>query len=227
MAKKTLLSWSSGKDSAWALNLLRKNPEVEVTGLVTTVNSSFDRVAMHAVRRALLAEQASRAGLPLWVVEIPEKCTNAEYEERMRGLIDRARQERVEAMAFGDLFLEDVREYRVKMLKGTGIEPAFPLWGLDTAELSKEMISAGVKAIVTCVDPKVLDPGLAGKAWDNGFIRELPQGADPCGENGEFHTFVHSGPMFDADVRVRPGGTTERDGFVFADLVPAGEASAV
>jgi uncharacterized protein (TIGR00290 family) len=215
---KALLSWSSGKDSAWTLQVLREQNELDVVGLVTTVNEVFDRVAMHAVRRELLEAQASAAGLPLWAVPIPSPCTNAEYEARMRTLVERARAEGIEAMAFGDLFLEDIRRYRETQLAGTGLRPVFPLWQRPTRALAHEMLAAGVRAHVTAVDPKQVPKELCGRVWDAELLGALPEGADPCGENGEFHTFVSAGPMLKSPITVRPGEVVERDGFVFADL---------
>jgi uncharacterized protein (TIGR00290 family) len=215
---RTWVSWSSGKDSAWSLNVLRRGGQVEVTGLFTTVNAAFQRVAMHAVRRELLEAQARAAGLGLAVIEIPHPCPNTEYERLMGGLVDRARREGVEAMAFGDLFLADIRAYRERMLAGTGIAPLFPLWGHDTRALAREMIDGGLVAHVSCMDPSRIDRSLAGRLFDRAFLADLPAGADPCGENGEFHTFVSAGPMLKAPLPVSAGRVTERDGFVFADL---------
>jgi len=217
---KTWLSWSSGKDSAWSLHALHQRGEVEITGLFTTVNAAFDRVAMHAVRRALLDAQARAAGIELHIVDIPYPCPNAEYERIMGAFVARARAEGVEAMAFGDLFLADIRAYRERQLAGTGIAALFPLWGRDTHALAREMIDGGLVAHITCVDPTRLDRSLAGRSFDHTLLADLPAGADPCGENGEFHTFVSAGPMFRKPLSVRPGGVTERDGFVFADLLP-------
>jgi len=218
---RALLSWSSGKDSAWALHRLRQADDLELVGLVTTVNEAAGRVAMHAVRESLLAAQAAAAGLPLWRVPIPSPCSNEQYAAAMTGLVARARSEGVSVMAFGDLFLADVRAYRERQLAGTGIEPRFPLWGADTASLAREMLAAGLRARVTCVDPRQLDASFAGRAFDADFLAELPPGADPCGERGEFHTFAWAGPMFSAPIAVEPGPVVERDGFVFADLLPA------
>lgn len=216
---RVLLSWSSGKDSAWALHMLRHDPSVEVVALLTTVNDAADRVAMHAVRAELVQAQADAAGLPLWRAGIPYPCKNEEYEAVMRGIVERARGEGVTAMAFGDLFLEDVRRYREERLRGTGVAPLFPLWGRPTGELAHEMLREGVAAFVTAVDPNQIDRRFVGRAWDRAFIDELPRSADPCGENGEFHSFVWRGPMLRAPVPVRVGETLERDGFVFADLI--------
>ena len=217
---KTWLSWSSGKDSAWSLNVLRAG-EAEVTALFTTVNAAFDRVAMHAVRRELLDAQAWAAGLELNVIEIPHPCPNADYERIMGAFVAGARARGVEAMAFGDLYLADIRDYRERQLAGTGIAPLFPLWGRDTRALAREMIDGGLVAHVTCVDPSRLDQGFAGRRFDHALLADLPAAVDPCGENGEFHTFVSAGPMLRQAICVRIGERVERDGFVFADLMPA------
>lgn len=218
---RVLVSWSSGKDSAYALHVLRSDPALEVIGLFTTVNAVHERVAMHAVRRELLLAQAESAGLPLWEVPIPSPCSNAEYEQAMRGLVERARASDVSLMAFGDLFLEDIRAYREERLAGTGIAPLFPLWQRPTGELAREMIGAGVRAVLTSVDPKQVPASLAGRTWDASLLAELPASADPCGENGEFHTFVTAGPMLSRALDVRIGETVERDGFVYADCLLA------
>lgn len=214
-----ILSWSSGKDSAWALHLLRQNQELEVVALLTTFNRSADRVAMHAVRRALVEMQAKEAGLPLWAIDLPWPCSNDVYEELMSGAIRRALAQQVSAIAFGDLFLEDIREYRERQLSGIGIEPLFPLWGLPTTVLAPDMVRAGVKSRVTCVDPKKLDRSFAGREFDAEFLRALPPEVDPCGENGEFHTFVYDAPVFRRPLAIRNGEVVERDGFVFADII--------
>ncbi len=216
--KKVALSWSSGKDSAWALHVLRQTPGIEVAALITTFNGAADRVAMHAVRRRLVEAQAERMGLPLWAVELPWPCSNADYEERMRAVCDRAAAEGFTAMAFGDLFLRDIRDYREQRLRGTGLEPLFPLWDMPTAALAAEMVRGGVKAKVTCVDPSKLDRGFAGRDYDAAFLGELPDSVDPCGENGEFHTFVYDAPVFSRALQVQSGEIVERDGFVFADV---------
>lgn len=217
--KHVLLSWSSGKDSAWTLHVLRQRADVEVTALLTTFNSAADRVAMHAVRRDLVRAQAERAHLPLWEVELPWPCSNEEYESRMRAVCDRAVANGIDAVAFGDLFLEDIRAYRERQLAGTGLEPIFPIWGLPTAALAREMIVAGVKARVTCVDPARVSRTFAGRDFDSTLLADLPPSADPCGENGEFHTFVYDAPVFDRPINVEAGVVIERDGFVFADVV--------
>ena len=186
--------------------------------LVTTLNEQFDRVAMHAVRRELLEVQAESVGVPLWTVPLPWPCSNEEYEARMRGLCTRAIDEGVQAMAFGDLFLADIRAYREKQLAGTGLEPLFPVWQIPTAALAAEMVASGLKAKITCVDPKALPREFAGRDFDAQFLRDLPPTVDPCGENGEFHSFVYWGPEFRHPINVVAGEGVERDGFVFADL---------
>jgi len=219
--RKVLLSWSSGKDSAWALRALRADPGVEVAGLFTTVNRQSNRVAMHAVRETLLEMQARALGLPLTKVYIPDPCTNAEYESAMTGAMEDARSAGIEAIAFGDLFLEDIRRYREEKLSATGIEPIFPLWGSDTRQLAREMVEEGLRAIVTCVDLKQLDRSFLGRVFDSAFVDELPEQVDPCGENGEFHTFVYAGPMFAQALPVAPGKAMERDSILFIDVIPA------
>jgi uncharacterized protein (TIGR00290 family) len=218
--KQVLLSWSSGKDSAWTLHLLRQQPDIHVAALVTTFNSEANRVAMHAVRRALVEMQAERTGIPLWAVELPWPCSNQQYEDRMRAVCQRASAESITAVAFGDLFLQDIRDYRVRQLRDTGLEPLFPVWQLPTDQLGREMIAAGVKAKLTCVDPAKLGKSFAGRDYDQHLLQELPAGIDPCGENGEFHTFVHDAPVFSGPIHVRAGEGVERDGFVFADVLP-------
>jgi uncharacterized protein (TIGR00290 family) len=217
---KLLLSWSSGKDSAWTLHVLRQQNQYEIVGLVTTINENFARVAMHGVREELLAAQAAASGVSLWRVPLPHPCPNAEYEKRMRALIERATAVGVTHMAFGDLFLEDIRAYRIKQLAGTGIAPVFPIWGLDTTRLAREMVSAGLRAKLSCVDPRRLACEFAGRTFDDSLLDELPADIDPCGENGEFHSFCYAGPMFRRPIAVQSGEVVERDGFVFADLLP-------
>jgi uncharacterized protein (TIGR00290 family) len=219
---KALVAWSSGKDSAWALHEIRRGGGLEVVGLLTTVTSEFGRVSMHAVRERLLDLQAAAAGLPCRKVKIPWPCPNEAYEAEMARALDSARAEGVTHVAFGDLFLEDVRAYREAKLAGSGIAPAFPLWGRDTARLAREMLDGGLRATLTCVDPRALDPSFAGRAFDARLLAALPPGVDPCGERGEFHTFAWDGPMFAAPVPTAPGEVVRRDGFVFADLLPAG-----
>ncbi|MDX2166720.1 MAG: ATP-binding protein [Deltaproteobacteria bacterium] len=229
MSRRILLSWSSGKDSAWSLHVLRtEHPEVEVVGLLTTFNASADRVAMHAVRHELVAAQARAAGLPLWTVPLPAPCSNAEYDRRMMTLVARARAARIDAIAFGDLFLADIRAYRERQLAGTGIAPLFPLWGTpsDTPRLAEAMLAGGLRAILTSVDPRQLAPHFAGRRYDAALLAALPAAVDPCGERGEFHTFCYAGPMFRRSIDVRVGSRVNRDGFAFADVLPAGTAAA-
>ena len=217
---RTLLSWSTGKDSAWSLHVLRRRPDVTVVGLVTTINAAFNRVAMHGVRRALLEAQAEAAGLPLHVLEIPYPCPNADYERIMGAFVAEQAADKVEAIAFGDLFLEDIRRYRETKLAGTGIAPLFPLWGIDTGRLAREMIAGGLEAYVTCVDPRKLPESFAGRRFDLDLLANLPPGVDPCAENGEFHTFACAGPMFTRPIAVKTGEVVTRDGFVFCDVIP-------
>ncbi|MFC1799028.1 ATP-binding protein [Thermodesulfobacteriota bacterium] len=221
MQKKVLLAWSSGKDSAWTLYELDKQPEFEIVGLFCTVNRKFERVAMHAVRRELLEMQAHHVGLPLHVVDIPDPCSNEEYQARMAVFVDSARDMDVEAFAFGDLYLEDIRQYREQNLKDTGIEPIFPLWEIPTTELSRKMVKNGLRAIITCVDPRKLPVAFAGREYNQSFLDELPDDVDPCGEKGEFHSFAFAGPMFRKPLDVVSGKIVQRAGFVFADLKPA------
>jgi len=222
---RVLLAWSSGKDSAFALHVLRQRDDVEVVGLLTTVNETHDRVAMHAVRRTLLEAQAAAAGLPLTLVRIPHPCSDVAYEAAMGRALEEARASGVVGVAFGDLFLEDIRRYREEKMAGTGLRLLFPLWGRPTAGLAREMLEAGLKARITCVDPRVLAGSFAGREFDLPLLADLPAGVDPCGENGEFHTFAWNGPMFGRPVPVRGGEVVARDGFVFADLLPAEEVS--
>jgi uncharacterized protein (TIGR00290 family) len=216
--KPTLLSWSSGKDSAWSLHLLRQQGECDVVGLLTTFNQAANRVAMHAVRRSLVEAQAKAAGIPLWDVDLPWPCSNADYECIMRDTCQAAVQKGIDHIAFGDLFLVDIRGYREKQLENSGLHPLFPVWGLPTRELAHAMIEAGVRAKLTCVDPKLLASEFVGREFDEQLLYDLPPEVDPCGENGEFHTFVYAGPMFQRDLPVVVGEIVSRDGFVFADL---------
>jgi uncharacterized protein (TIGR00290 family) len=216
---KIWLSWSSGKDSAWALHELRSSPDFEVTGLLTTINRQASRVAMHAVRQELLEAQAAAAGLPLVNVPIPSPCSNAEYEQAMGAAMAQARTEGIFYVAFGDLFLEDVRRYREEKLGAEGMTPIFPLWGRETHRLAREMVAGGLRAYLTCVDPRQLDRRFAGRSFDASLLDELPAAVDPCGEKGEFHSFAFAGPMFLAPLAVAPGQIVERDGFIFADLL--------
>ena len=219
MTRRVLLSWSSGKDSAWALHVLRQEKECEIVALLTTVNEAFDRVAMHGVRRQLLEAQAKAVGVELWPVNIPNRCTNAQYEDAMAEALRRALKSGIDAVAFGDLFLEDVRRYREMKMAATGLDLLFPLWGIPTGRLAREMIAGGLRAKLTCVDPRVLCSDFAGREWDLSLLGRLPVGVDPCGENGEFHTFAYAGPMFDEPVPCRTGVVELRDDFVFADLI--------
>ena len=220
-ARRVWLAWSSGKDCAWALHVLRQQPDVEVVGLLTTVNEAADRVAMHAVRRTLLETQASAVGLPLRLVYLPWPCSNEEYECRMSEVVVQAREAGVTHMAFGDLMLEDIRTYRIRQLSGTSIDPLFPLWkpAGGTAALAKQMIQSGVKAVLTCVDPKQLSESFIGRSYDDILLSELPATVDPCGEHGEFHTFCFDGPMFTHAIPVQVGEIVTRDGFCFADVM--------
>lgn len=225
--KRLLLSWSSGKDSAWALHVLRRDAEIEVRGLLTTLNEEFQRVAMHGTRRSVLEAQARAAGLPLWVAPLPWPCSNEVYERRMSEVCARAVADGIDAVAFGDLYLEDVRAYREKQLAPTGLEPLFPLWGIPTAELAREMIAGGLRARITCVDPRVLPAAFAGREFDEALLRDLPAGVDPCAERGEFHTCAYAGPMFTEPLELEAGEVVNRDGFVFADFEANGAAQAV
>jgi uncharacterized protein (TIGR00290 family) len=218
---KIALSWSTGKDSAWTLQVLRRQYPGCTAGLLTTMNEAFDRVAMHAVRRALVAAQADAVGLPLYAIDLPWPCSNETYETRMAAAVRQLEADGFTHIAFGDLFLADVRRYREERLAGTGLTPLFPLWKtMSTRDLAEEMIDSGLRACLTCVDPRVLPPSFAGRPFDRGLLADLPEGVDPCGENGEFHSFAWDGPMFSHPVTVAVGERVERDGFVFADVVP-------
>ena len=222
MGKRTLLSWSSGKDCAWALHVLRRTCAFDVVGLYTVVNAKHQRVSMHAVRLALLEFQAQAVGLPLEVIEIPDPCSDEQCDAIMGAFVHRCASQGVACMAFGDLFLRGIRDYREKQLAGTGIEPAFPLWGKPTDALARDMLTCGVRAFITCVDPRQLPREYVGREWSSELVSHLPAGVDPCGENGEFHTVVVDGPMFGSPIQVRIGETVERQGFVFADVLPDG-----
>jgi uncharacterized protein (TIGR00290 family) len=212
------MSWSSGKDSAMALHVARAQLDLDVAALLVTMNADADRIAMHAVRRELLTAQADRLGLPVHVVEIPSPCPNDVYEAAMTGALAVARDAGVGRMVFGDLFLEDVREYRETRLAGTGVAPVFPLWGRPTDRLARDVLDAGVRAVLTCVDPAVLAPEFVGRPFDEALLAELPPGVDPCGERGEFHSFVWDAPGFRAPIEIEVGEVVERDGFVFCDV---------
>ncbi|MCE9532421.1 MAG: ATP-binding protein [Planctomycetes bacterium] len=217
---QVLLSWSSGKDSAWSLHILRQSKEIEVVGLLTSFNETFNRVAMHAVRRELVEEQARAAGLPLWPVPLPWPCSNDEYESRMQAVFAKARAEGISGIAFGDLHLEDIRAYRERQLNGTGLTPHFPIWSSVPAlpALAREMIAGGLQAVLTCVDPRQLSPDYSGRFFDAALLDDLPESVDHCGERGEFHTFCFAGPMFDRSIPIRVGERVERDGFWFTDV---------
>jgi uncharacterized protein (TIGR00290 family) len=219
MTKRTLLSWSSGKDSAWALHVLRQNPGIELLGLFTVMNKKYNRVSMHATRLELLQAQAKAVGLPLQTIDLPDSCTNEQCDAIMRHFVTESSAKGVECMAFGDLFLEDVRKYRETQLKATGIEPAFPLWGIQTKELAEQMLSAGLEAYVSSVDLKKLPSSFAGRRWSKDLIKGFPENCDPCGENGEIHTVAVGGPMFRKTVPVRVGEVIERNGFAYADII--------
>jgi uncharacterized protein (TIGR00290 family) len=229
--KRVLVSWSGGKDSAWALHLLQQDSTIEIIGLLTTINSQFGRVAMHGFRQELLELQAEAAGLALWPVPLPWPCSNEQYESAMSACSARAVAEGVHAIAFGDLFLEDIRAYREARLAGTGLEPLFPCWHIPTGQLAREMIASGIRAHLVCIDPLQLDRSFAGRRFDEALLNDLPHGVDPCGERGEFHTFVSAGPMFaqggrSGSIEVLPGEVIERaagfgQSFIYADLFPA------
>lgn len=219
--KQVLLSWSSGKDCAWALHVLRQQPDIDVVALLTTLNAEFDRVAMHGTRRTVLEAQATAAQLPLWNIPLPWPCSNEVYVQRMGEACDRAVREGIDAIAFGDLFLRDVRDYREKQLAPTGLEPLFPLWEISTHQLARDMIAGGLRAKLVCVDSRQLDPVFAGRDFDASFLSDLPAGTDPCGERGEFHSCAYAGPMFTAPIALDPGEIVNRDGFTYADFLPA------
>lgn len=222
MKPKALLAWSSGKDCAWALHVLRQRGEVDVVGLVTTFNEAVRRVAMHGVRMELVHAQAAAARLPLWAVPLPWPCSNHAYDERMRSVIERARSEDIRVFAYGDLHLADIRSYREQQLASSGIQAAFPLWETlsNTPGLARAMIAAGLRATLTCVDPKQLSPVFVGRSFDEQLLADLPPTVDPCGERGEFHTFCHAGPMFESPIEVAVGERVEREGYWFVDLAP-------
>ena len=221
---KCLVSWSSGKDSAWLVHVLRTQ-QVEIGALLTTINDPAQRVAMHSVRVSVLEAQAAAMGLPLWTVPIPSPCPNEVYEEAMAGAVRRAVAEGFTHVAFGDLFLADIRRYREERLAGTGLTPLFPLFDPDaaaTTRLAAKMITAGLRARITCLDPRVISREFAGREFDARLLDELPASIDPCGERGEFHTCAYAGPMFNRPLTLETGITVERDGFVFTDvLLPA------
>jgi uncharacterized protein (TIGR00290 family) len=217
---KAWMAWSSGKDSAWALHVERTSRAVEIVGLLTTITEAFGRASMHGVRESLVEAQAGALGLPLHRVHIPSPCPNEVYDAAMRAALERAGAEGVTQVVFGDIALQDVRAYREERLREVGMEARFPLWMRETVSLAREMVGGGLRAYVTCIDPQKLPRETAGRAYDESLLASLPQGVDPCGENGEFHTFVWDGPMFAGPIDVRVGETVERDGFVFTDLLP-------
>lgn len=216
--KKVLLAWSSGKDSAWTLHALHQQ-NIEVSALLTTLNEAADRVAMHGVRRSLLEQQAAATGLPVWQIPLPWPCTNDDYEARMADACRRAVDEGYGSIAFGDLYLRDVRAYRERQLAGSGLTPVFPLWELPTAILARDMIDGGLRARLSCIDSRVLDPSFAGREFDRALLADLPATADPCGENGEFHSFVYAGPMFREPIAIETGEVRNVDGFIYTDLL--------
>ncbi|ART83757.1 ATP-binding protein [Oceanisphaera profunda] len=218
MGKKILMSWSSGKDSAWALYCLQQNPAFEVVGLFTTVNDEFERVSMHGVRVELVQQQAHSLGLPLDIIRLPNPCNNEQYSQLMQTFVENAKARGITAMAFGDILLEDVRNFREQQLTEAGLEAIFPLWGLATHLLPQDMFNAGLRALITCLDPKKVPPHFAGAELSTEVLAALPDGVDPCGENGEYHTFVFDGPMFKHELQVQIGDVVTRDGLVFTDL---------
>ena len=225
---KIVVSWSTGKDSAWTLHVLRAQYPGCTAGLLTTVNEAFDRVAMHAVRRALVTAQAEAVGLPLYAIDLPWPCPNEVYESRMADAVRVLEADGFTHIAFGDLFLEDVRRYREERLAGTSLTPLFPLWKTKpTRHLAEEMIDAGLRGCLTCVDPRALPAAFAGRQFDRALLADLPEGVDPCGENGEFHSFVWDGPMFARPVPIAVGERVSRDGFEFADVVPVEVSSSL
>lgn len=223
MKRKTLLSWSTGKDSAWTLHVLRRDPRIEIAGLFTVLNERYDRVSMHATRVELLCRQADSAGLPLETINLPDPCTNEQCDAILGRFAADAAARGVECIAFGDLFLEEVRQYREKQMQDSGIEPLFPLWRLPTIELIEQMLAAGLEAYISSVDLKKLPAGFAGRRWTRDLLQELPAEIDPTGENGEIHTIVVGGPMFAKRIPVEVGGVVERNGFAYADIIPLGE----
>jgi uncharacterized protein (TIGR00290 family) len=221
MKKKTLLSWSSGKDSAWALYVLRQDPTIEVVGLFSVLNERFNRVSMHSTRAELLRRQAEAACLALDTIGLPDPCTNEQCDAIMAEFVVGIAAKGIQSIAFGDLFLEDVRQYRERQLRGTGIEPLFPLWKIPTVNLAEEMLDAGLEAYISSVDLKKLPAGFAGRLWSRDLLKEFPRAVDSCGENGEFHTVIVGGPMFEKRIGVDVGDVVHRDGFAYADIIPS------
>ncbi len=215
---RVLVSWSSGKDSAWTLHVLRQQADCEIVGLLTTINTEFDRVSMHGTRRSVLEAQARAVGLPLWPVSLPWPCSNEIYEEQMADVCVRAVEQGIQAVAFGDLFLPDIRSYREKQLEPSGLRPLFPLWQLPTAALAREMLACDLRARLTCIDTKQLPLSFAGREFDEALLSDLPAHVDPCGENGEFHTCVYAGPMFGVALSLEMGEIVSREGFAYADF---------
>ena len=227
MPKRVVISWSGGKDSAWTLHVLRQQPnEYSVIGLLTTINQRFNRIAMHGVRRELLEMQAAAAELPLWVVPLPSPCANEDYERRILNAFHFLLRLGVDAIAFGDLYLQDILAYREKQFGNCGLELLFPLWNIPTRQLAHQMLQSGLKARLSCLDPRAVPVECAGREYDDKLLAELPASADPCAENGEFHTFVYSGPMLRVPIGIVTGETVERDGFVFTDFLPDAVAGA-
>ena len=222
MTPCVLLSWSSGKDSAWALHILHQQADVTVAGLLATVNDTARRVMAHDVRLSLVEAQAAAVGLPLWSVPLPSPCSNTEYEDKLGAVFNRARERGITHVAFGDLYLEDVRDYRMRMVSACGLEPLFPLWcaPADTPRLARTMLRGGLQAVLTCVDPQQLPHDFVGRQYDRALLDDLPDGVDPCGERGEFHTFCWGGPMFRTHVPIEIGEVRTRNGFSYADLKP-------
>jgi len=220
MRAPVLFCWSGGKDSALALDSLRQNPQFEVAGLLTTVTEGFDRISMHGVRRELLHRQAESIGLPVEEVLIPPNCSNAIYEMRMAEAMQRCRARGIDHVAFGDIFLEDLRAYREEKLLQADMHALFPVWKIDTRELAARFLRDGFRAITACIDPRKLNASFAGRELDASFFRDLPADVDPCGENGEFHTFVFAGPIFRHPIPVQTGAIVERDSFIFCDILP-------
>jgi uncharacterized protein (TIGR00290 family) len=222
MPRRILLSWSTGKDSAWALHVLRTDPSFEVCGLLTTIDATHDRVAVHAVSSELLTTQSAAVGLSLRTVFVPQACSNRVYEACHHDVFAKAAAEGIEGVAFGDLHLADIRVYRERLLEAVGLQAHFPLWGMSTRALARSMVDAGLRALLTCVDPERCPRELAGQEFGS-VLERLPPTIDPCGENGEFHTFAYAGPMFAQPLRVEAGPVVEREGFVFADVVSVAE----
>jgi len=218
----TVLSWSGGKDSALALHELLMDPSIDVRGLLTTITDEYDRVSMHGVRTSLVSAQAAALDIPLSSVRIPPSATNEQYEQAMVEALEALRRDGIEAIAFGDLFLTDVRAYRERLVEKTGLRPVFPLWGKPTDDLARRFVSSGFRAVVVCVDPRQIDVSHCGSDYDDALLEGLPISADPCGERGEFHTFVYDGPMFGEPIATQRGAVVEREGFVFCDLLPGG-----